>query len=182
MSAMFRATAVAVLLVLFCGCSSNNWYPIARICVINAVTQQREPDVLIAFTDNRSGKVTYAKTGQNGLAWLDIPQSGWGSMNTNKFKVELGKPGFDPPMFCDYRYPAGVLPKDCPYSIYCIVPVGTDRSKLKGHNHEDPQNRFTKPEESQQELKREWEAFRRGCAPADQKPSSRKVSTSRLIE
>lgn len=68
MSAMFRAAAVAVLLVLFCGCSSNNWYPTARICVINAVTQQREPDVLIAFTDNRSGKVTYAKTGRNGLA------------------------------------------------------------------------------------------------------------------
>ncbi|NMD85293.1 hypothetical protein HF882_01710 [Victivallis vadensis] len=56
-------------------------------------------------------------------------------MNRNKFKVELGKPGFNPPMFCDYRYPAGVLPKDCPYSIYCIVPVGTNRSKLEGHNH-----------------------------------------------
>ncbi|WP_277348716.1 hypothetical protein [Victivallis vadensis] len=44
--------------------------------MINAVTQQREPDVLITFTDNRSGKVTYVKNGQNGLAWLDIPQGG----------------------------------------------------------------------------------------------------------
>lgn len=171
MSAIFRIVIFFLGLGLVSGCNSVKYYPIDTICVINAVTLQREPDVLIAFTDNRSGKVIYAKTMANGLALLPgITKSG--SYNPNDFKYELGKPGFEPGMFCDYHYPEGVLPpgknSSSPYSVFCIVPIGTDRSKLKHkHRYDDLTNVFMIPKESQSELKQQWETLQHDCTPVN---------------
>ncbi len=152
MNALFRISAAAVFILVLAGCKSQpEWHPANQVLVINALTEVGEADVLIAFTDTRTWKTTYGKTDEKGEAWLDIPQSDWGSMKLNKFSYELGKPGFDMPLPCGIIISSGEEAE----RIFCIAPAGTDRSKLPNHNHAP--SRHT---QSQSTLREEWETFK----------------------
>ncbi len=153
MSGLFRIVAAAVFVLVLCGCQSQPEGPSAdRISVINALTGEGEPDVLLAVTDNRSGKTTYAKTDADGNVRIDIPEHGWEKLNSKRFKLELAKRGFDAPTPCDQPLPAGKEAR----MTYCIAPAGTDRAQLNDHNHAPLPG--AKP--SQAALREEWEALK----------------------
>ncbi len=157
---LHRTVMIPILFVLMGlsgGCHvAPTWHPLDRYCVFRADTGQPEPDVLIAFHDKRLNKVIYAKTNEKGLARLDgISHDGWKSRK--EFEVLIGKEGFDPPVACNN--PPDVLrlnPKlnDC--AFYCIVPHGFERKTIKGHDHRDI---FAGSGETQEELRKEWEAY-----------------------
>ncbi len=162
-NSFFRSAAFLPALFFFLllsgGCSTGGkLYPCDRWCVINAVTGQPESDVLIAFRDKRSGKMLYGKTNSRGLAELEIPRNGWNS--AEEFEFQLGKPGFDPPVWCSN--PPSELRRhyqDC--TFWCIVPKGTDRKEIKGHDHRR-EDVFSGSGQTQEELRAEWEAYLQG--------------------
>lgn len=91
--------------------------------------------MLIPFEDKHTGRMIYARTNEKGLARLEnIPRDGWRSLK--EFEVRVGKNGFAPAELCDN--PPGELrqrPELRNCVIYCIVPAGTDRRKIREHEH-----------------------------------------------